>query len=151
MKRYWLDLILIVFLAACGGQAPALYATSLSVTLNYTYSTSTSVDSAGDYPPCTSTITKNCVTGFNVYDTTNSTPVLLGKVPNPSVASGTEQASSTLTMTNPTPGTHTAIARTAYIGSGGTAAESVDSAPANFQINPQAPFSPSTLTIKVGP
>lgn len=151
IKRVWIDIALALFLIACGAQAPALYATTLNVTLTYTYSSTNSIDSANDYPPCTGSVTTNCVTGFNIYDTTNSTPVLLGKVPNPSPASGTVSASGSIPLTNPTPGTHTAVARTAYIGQGGTAAESADSAPATFQIQAVAPGAPASLNIKVGP
>jgi len=149
MKKYWIDILLVAVLVACGGQAPALYATTLDVTMTYTYSSTTSIDSGNNYPACTGSVTVNCVTGFNIYDTTKSTPVLLGKVPNPSPASGTTSASATLTLTNPTPGSHTAVARTAYIGGGGTAAESVDSAPATFQIQAIAPVAPASLTITV--
>jgi hypothetical protein len=150
MKRLWIEIVLAAFIVACGAQAPALYATTLNITLTYTYSSTTSIDSGNNYPACAGSVMVNCITGFNIYDTTNSSPVLLGKVPNPSSPSGTVSASTTLTLTNPTPGTHTAVARTAYVGSGGTAAESVDSAPATFQIQATAPGAPASLSITVG-
>lgn len=151
MKKWLPEILLALFIAACGTQAPPLSAATLQISLGYTYSTTASIDSSNDYPACTATITTSCVSGFNIYDTTSSTPVLLGKVPNASPASGPTTVVGSITLTNPTPGNHTAVARTAYIDSGGQAAESADSAPATFQIASPAPLAPTTLTIKVGP
>lgn len=150
LKRDWLTIALCLLLAACGMQAPSLFATTLTVSLGYTYSSSGQVDSSNDYPACSATVTTNCVTGFNVYDTTGSTPVLIGKIPNASTPTGSQTVIGTFTLSNPTYGSHTAVATTAYIGPSGTAAESADSAPATFTINPGAPNAPAAITIKVG-
>jgi len=151
MRNFWITLALASIVIACGEQAPNIYASTLTISLTYTYSTTSTIDSNNDYPACTSTITTNCVTGFNVYDTTGSTPVLLVKLPNASPASGTVTVIGSATLNSPTPGTHTAVATTAYIGDNGTAAESAYSASTTFIIAAPAPAAPASLTIKVGP
>jgi hypothetical protein len=151
LKRTWATVALAAIVLACGDQAPNIYATSLTISLTYTYSTTGSIDANNNYPACTQAVTTNCITGFNVYDTTGSTPALIAKLPNASPASGTVGIIQTVTLTGPTPGTHTAVARTAYIGADGTAAESVDSAPTTFVIPAPAPSAPASLVIKVNP
>lgn len=151
LRKNVLTLILAALVTACGMQAPSLFATTVNVSLSYTYSATAAVDSSNDYPACTATVTTNCVTGFNIYDTTGSTPVLIGKISNAATPSGLQTVTQTFTLSNPTYGTHTAVATTAYIGPSGTAAESADSAPQSFTINPAAPNAPASFTIKVGP
>ena len=148
MKRCWIEYLLVAFMVACGSGPSQLFATTVSGALSYTYSATSQVDANNNWPACTATITTECVTGFNVYDTTGSTPVLLGKVPNSQTPSGAQTMTFTFTATGLAYGTNTAVETTAYIGSGGTSAESADSAPATFTVPaPGSPGPPAIISL----
>ena len=135
MKRFWIEIVLAMFVMGCGmGFPPQAHAGTLTGGITYTYSSTSYVDSNGNWPACTSQVIIECVTGFKVYDTTSGSPVSLGTVPNPAGASGIVSITYNLTLTNPSYGTHTIYERAQGISASGTAVESANSNTQNFNV-----------------
>lgn len=134
-------------LVACGLMPPRTYGAALTVTLTYTYSSTGTVDASNNYPPCSATVTKLCVSGFNIYDVTTGR-VLIGTIVGPTAASGQQTLVQDLPLNNATYGTHTAVATAAYNDASGASLESADSLSTTFIVNPAAPNPPGIL-IKV--
>jgi hypothetical protein len=141
-------------LAMCLLYIPAARAaTTLTVSLTYTYSTTGAVDTSkapAAFPGCTTTLTTNCITGFNVYDTT-TTRTLIGTVPNSSNPSGQQTMTDAFIPATYAAGSHTIVATTAYKDANGAAQESTDSSPFTFTVpvvaNPGAPSVTVTVTV----
>lgn len=131
---------------------PAFGSTSLTVNATYVYSATGALDTTQTppaFPACSSTVTTNCITGFNVYDVT-STKTLIGTIPNSTTPTGKQNVSDTFVKTY-TPGNYSIDATCAYKDANGNAAEGPASSPVPFTVNAAAvPGSPSiTVTVTV--
>lgn len=132
------------------GASPLLASTSLTVTASYTYSATGSLDTTQTppaFPACSSTVTANCITGFNIYDVT-STKTLIGTIPNAASPSGKQTVSDTFIKTY-APGTYQIDATCAYKDANGNAAEGPASASVPFTVNATAVPGAPTITVTV--
>jgi hypothetical protein len=120
----------------------ATAAEAASITLTWTFNYS--VD-----PPCGTTLTANCVTGFE-YGTTadaGKTLVKIGTAPNPATTSGTATSLSAQFTQGPPYGAVVYYARTAGLDGNGNVVFSVPALAASTQITPGAPTN-LTVTVK---
>jgi hypothetical protein len=125
--------------------ASLLFATAVeaaSVTLTWTFNYS--VD-----PACTTTLTSNCVTGFEYGTTPDSgkTLVKIGTAANPATTTGTATSLSTGFTQGPPYGAVVYYARTAGLDGNGNVVFSVPALAASTQITPGAPTN-LTVTVK---
>jgi hypothetical protein len=117
-------------------------AEAASITLTWTFNYS--VD-----PACSSTLTSNCVSGFEYGTTTDSgkTLVKVGTAPNPATTSGTATSVSSQFTQGPPYGAVVYYARTAGLDGNGNVVFSVPALAASTQITPGAPTN-LTVTVK---
>jgi hypothetical protein len=131
--------LLAVALAASLLFVTAAEAAAITLTWTFNYS----VD-----PACTTTLTSNCVTGFEYGTTPDSgkTLVKIGTAANPATTSGTATSLSTGFTQGPPYGAVVYYARTAGLDGNGNAVFSVPALAASTQI---APGAPTNLTVTV--
>src|SRR5579875_2971647 len=137
-------------MVACGGGMPLMAAT-VSGTLQYTYASGPQPDSNNNWPACSTSITTECVTGFKVYDITNSSsPLVIGSLLNANNPTGTQTLSFQFTVNNYAYGQHTLVATTVAVNATGGAIESAYSAAtiATYAA-PSAPGAPAALTVTI--
>jgi hypothetical protein len=132
--------LLAVALAASLLFVTAAEAAAITLTWTFNYS----VD-----PACTTTLTSNCVTGFEYGTTPDSgkTLVKIGTAANPATTSGTATSLSTGFTQGPPYGAVVYYARTAGLDGNGNAVFSVPALAASTQITPGAPTN-LTVTVK---
>jgi hypothetical protein len=147
MKMDWLGIsrktsagLLTTVLAASLLFATAVEAASVTLTWTFNYS----VD-----PACTTTLTSNCVTGFEYGTTPDSgkTLVKIGTAANPATTTGTATSLSTGFTQGPPYGAVVYYARTVGLDGNGNAVFSVPALAASTQITPGAPTN-LTVTVK---
>jgi len=147
MKRMLIPSLALALVAIGSMPAKAQVNGDLSVYFSYTFSATGTIDASGNYPACTAAIIKACISGFNIYDTTNGI-VKLGTVAAPSPAAGAIQVTGDLSLTNVSYGTHEIEATAAYLDGNGAAGESAYSAPASFQTKAPQAKAPGQPTVK---
>jgi hypothetical protein len=120
----------------------ATAAEAATITLTWTFNYS--VD-----PACTTTLTSNCVTGFEYGTTPDSgkTLVKIGTAANPATTSGAATSLSTGFTQGPPYGAVVYYARTAGLDGNGNVVFSVPALAASTQITPGAPTN-LTVTVK---
>ena len=147
MKIDWLGIsrkssagLLATVLAASLLFATAVEAASVTLTWTFNYS----VD-----PACTTTLTSNCVTGFEYGTTPDSgkTLVKIGTAANPATTTGTATSLSTGFTQGPPYGAVVYYARTMGLDGNGNVVFSVPALAASTQITPGAPTN-LTVTVK---
>lgn len=139
IKKFRIEIILALFMAACGFSPLPLNAATVTVTATYTYSASSTLDSSGNWPACSATITSTCVTGFKIYQTDVTPFVVIGTLNNPTTPSGTQTFAQSFTDSSLAYGTHSVEATTLYVDSSGAAQETGYSAAATFVYSAGAP------------
>jgi hypothetical protein len=120
----------------------ATAAEAAAITLSWTFNYS--VD-----PACTTTLTSNCVTGFEYGTTPDSgkTLVKIGTAPNPATTTGSGTSLSTQFTQGPPYGAVIYYARTSGLDGNGNVVFSVPALAASTQITPGAPTN-LTVTVK---
>ncbi|HEY0701638.1 MAG TPA: hypothetical protein VGD60_02625 [Candidatus Acidoferrales bacterium] len=133
----------IVLAAALAvGMLFATAAEAASITLTWTFNYSQD-------PACSSTLTSNCVTGFEYGTTPDSgkTLVKIGTAPNPATTTGTATSLSALFTQGAPYGAVVYYARTSGLDGNGNVVFSVPALAASAQITPGAPTN-ITVTVK---